>query len=67
MTEPHMSHGWLHALVRRADDPAGPGPYGTVVDDLGPDGARVKVRWPDGTRSWEAKRDLWPWTGDQPD
>ena len=65
MSQPYMPHGWLNALVRRVDEPAGVNAYGAVVDDLGPDGPKVKVRWRDGTRSWELKRDLWPWTADQ--
>lgn len=66
MPEPHMPHGWIHALVRYTDAPAGPASdrYGTVVDELE---NKVRVRWSDGSRTWDLKRDLWPWVADQPD
>ena len=69
MPEPYMPHGWMHALVRFANEgetaatvAADPydTPYGTVVDELPAEG-KVKVRWPDGTRSWERTRDLAGW------
>jgi hypothetical protein len=55
---------WLSATVRRkADAPwvtaarftGFPKLYGTVEDETD---EKANVRWPDGTRSWEQKRDL---------
>jgi hypothetical protein len=60
MSDPYMPHGWLHALVRRTDDPDAETSYGAVVDELTA-GAKVKVRWRDGETTWELKRDLAGW------
>jgi hypothetical protein len=58
MSEPYMPHGWMHALVRFTNHRDADGEYGIVQDESG---ARVKVRWPDGTTTWEYKRDLAGW------
>ncbi|MFI5491861.1 hypothetical protein [Actinoplanes sp. NPDC051859] len=59
MSEPYMPHGWLHALVRYSNEPGTDAEdFGAVMDEYE---HKVKVRWPDGTTTWEFKRDLLGW------